>query len=80
MVDWDAFAQPVDQSAISVNGKILLIGGRSSGQFIDKVFEYDPIADLWSEKSSMSMARAGVGLINMRERSGQLAEKLWCFH
>ena len=68
---------PVDHStAISVNGKILLIGGRSSGQFIDKVFEYDPIADLWSEKSSMSMARAGVGLINMEGKIWAIGGKV----
>ena len=46
-------------TAITINGKILLVGGRNSGQLIDKVFEYDPITDLWSEKSSMSIARSG---------------------
>ena len=57
---------PVDHgTAISVNGKILLVGGRSSGQFIDKVFEYDPLYDQWIEKSPMSMARAGVGLVTL---------------
>ena len=50
--------------------------GKSSGQFIDKVFEYDPIADLWSEKSSMSIPRSGVeNLFRMENRFGQLAVK-----
>ena len=67
-------------TAITINGKILLVGGRSSGQFIDKVFEYDPIADLWSEKSSMSIPRSGVGFLFRMERFGQLAVKSGSVH
>ena len=53
-------SQLVDQYCNFGEWKNLLIGG-GLGQFIDKVFEYDPIADL-GEKSSMSMADPRCGI------------------
>jgi len=54
--------------AATVNGKLYMIGGQTTdagaGNFSDRVFEYDPVARQWSERSPMPTARgAGVAVV-----------------
>jgi len=44
-------------TGFSVNGKGYLVGGTVYGEYSDKVWEYDPTANTWTEKSSIPFAR-----------------------
>ncbi|MCL6267724.1 IPT/TIG domain-containing protein [Flagellimonas myxillae] len=41
-------------TGISVNNKGYLVSGRIGGPWIDEIWEYDPLADSWDEKSSFA--------------------------
>ena len=51
-------------TAITVNQKILIIGGRnSSDQNINQTLEFDPVVNQWSVKAAMPTARRGAKLV-----------------
>ncbi|MEK7753392.1 MAG: kelch repeat-containing protein, partial [Acidobacteriota bacterium] len=49
--------------AAGVNGKLYVIGGQTSsagaGNFVDLVFEYDPLTAAWTRRAPMPTARGG---------------------
>jgi N-acetylneuraminic acid mutarotase len=45
--------------AITLNGKILVLGGHDGTTEVSDVREYDSVAEVWSSKASMSTARDG---------------------
>jgi N-acetylneuraminic acid mutarotase len=51
-----------DNTIAVVNGKLYCIGGYGTSvyDYLDKVFEYDPGANLWTEKAHMPTARWGM--------------------
>ena len=57
-------------SAISLNGKVYVIGALLSGANADRIFAYDPASKTWSEKSNMPTARHAASLV-------VLDEKIW---
>ena len=56
-------------AALTVNGKIYLIGGRnSSDQNINQVLCFDPSTNQWSAKANMPTARYGLNLVWFENR------------
>ncbi|MBG30478.1 MAG: hypothetical protein CMI31_10830 [Opitutae bacterium] len=56
-------------TAITVGGKILLVGGRNSAdQNINQVLELDPATNQWSQKAAMPTVRHGTKLVSFNDK------------
>ena len=56
-------------SAISLDGKVYVIGALLSGANTDRIFAYDTASQTWSEKSNMPTARHAASFVVLDEKN-----------